>query len=119
MWWTPPCSPTGTKARTPGPPPNARRGTGRGRGTGVVGDGVAGAAAALPEPVDDDRGRSRADRRPGRRVILAAGARAVRRRPLAAGRADRQLPYARRDHGGGRAPARRGGPRPAGAAVGA
>ncbi len=49
----------------------------------------------------------------------AGRARAVRRRPVAAGRADRQLPHAGRDHGGGRRRARRDRPAHRAAAVGA
>ena len=53
----------------------------------------------MPEPVDDHRRRRGPDRRPGRPAVLGRRARAVRGGPVAAGRADRQLPHARRDHG--------------------
>ena len=91
----------------------------RGRGAGAVADGLAAADAALPEPVDDDGRRRGADRRPGRHVVLGAGARAVRGGPVAAGRADRQLPHPGRDHGGGRRRAGRDRPGAAAAPVGA
>src|SRR5205085_835309 len=79
----------------------------RGRGAGTVRDGVAVADAALPEPVDDGGGRRRADRRAGRYLVVGGGPRTLCGATLAARRADRVLPHPGRDHGAGRAVARR------------
>ena len=91
----------------------------RGRGAGAVGDGLADADAPLPGQVDDDRRRRGADRRPGRGRVLGPGPRPVPAGPLAAGRADHQLPDPGRDHGRRRGPADRDRPRPRAAALGA
>ena len=81
---------------------------------------LADADAPLPGQVDDDRRRRGADRRPGRgrrpgprpSTPYAGG-------PVAAGRADHQLPDPGGDHGRRRGRAGRDRPRPRAAAVGA
>ena len=76
--------------RTLGVRPSHRR-----RGAGAFGDDVAAAGPALPEQVDDGGRRRRPDRFGRRQRHLGAGARPVRRGPLAARRAVGQLPHAR------------------------
>ena len=62
---------------------------------GTVADGVATADAPLPVAVVHDRRRRGADRVRRGHERVGRCARTARRRPLAAGRADRQLPHAR------------------------
>ena len=89
----------------------------RGRSAGAVRHGLADGDAAHPHPVDD-RGRRRgpAGER-GRRPVLGADARHLRRRPVAGGTPHGELPHPGRDHGRGRRRAGRGRPRRAAARV--
>ena len=91
------------RSRSPSGPPADRelgvRPRRRRRGAGAVADDVAAADAPLPDPVDDRGRRRRPDRVGRRRASWAEVLDPYVAGPLAAGRADRQLPHAGAGHG--------------------